>query len=150
MDQRSDVVLTAGAGRQAGGHSAEVAALVAALGLGDSLVIGTLHEHGVRAEAVPVLEWLPAVDVCWLDGADVAERHALRMQFASDDRSTPEGVALLDQWLTTRPAASLFTAGRRALGARLAQLDPLDREDAVNRIVAMCEAAGRAAGRRDH
>lgn len=146
MAQRRDVVMTAGAGRQTGERSAEVAALVAALGLGDSRVIGTLHDHGVRAETVPVLEWLPAVDVCWLDGADVAERHALRMQFASDDRSTPEGMALLDRWLTTRPAVALFAVGRRALRARLALIDPVDREDVVDRIVAMCEAAGRAAG----
>lgn len=146
MEQSSDVILAAGGGRPAGGRSAEVAALVAALGLGDSMIIGTLHDHGVRAEAVPVLEWLPAVDVCWLDGADVAERHALRMQFASDDRSTPEGMTLLDRWLTTRPAPSLFAAGRRALTAHLGRLDPTEREVAVDRIVAMCEAAGRAAG----
>jgi hypothetical protein len=146
MEQRSDAVLTAGAARAAGGRSAELAALVAAVGLGDSMVIGTLHDHGVRAETVPVLEWLPAVDVCWLDGADVAERYALRVQYASDDRSTPEGVELLDRWLTTRPAVSLFAAGRRALRARLALIDPVDRGDVVDRIVAMCEAAGRAAG----
>ena len=123
-----------------------MAALVAAVGLGDSAVIGALYDHGVRADMVPVLEWLPAVDVCWLDGADAAERHALRVQFASDDRSTPAGVDLLDQWLTTRPGASLFAAGRRALRARLALIDPADREEVVDRIVAMCEAAGRAAG----
>lgn len=146
MEQTSDVVRMAGAARTAGGRSAEVAALVAAVGLGDSMVIGTLYDHGVRAETVPVLEWLPAVDVCWLDGADVAERHALRVQYASDDRSTPDGVELLDRWLTTRPAVSLFAAGRRALRARLALIDPVDREEVVDRIVAMCEAAGRAAG----
>ena len=92
MDRTHDAVVTAEAGRAAGGRSAEVAALVAAVGLGDSTVIGTLYDHGVRGGTVPALEWLPAVDVCWLDGADVAERHALRVQFAADDRSTPEGV----------------------------------------------------------
>lgn len=146
MAELNDAVLTAGTGSRTNERSAEVAALVAALGLGDSMVIGTLYEHGVRAETVPVLEWLPAVDVCWLDGADVAERHALRVQYASDDRSTPEGVELLDRWLTTRPVVSLFAAGRRALRARLALIDPADRGDVVDRIVAMCEAAGRAAG----
>ncbi len=146
MAQTNDVVTTAETGRVAGGRSADVAALVAAVGLGDSTVIGTLYDHGVRAVTVPALEWLPAVDVCWLDGADVAERHALRVQFASDDRSTPAGVDLLDQWLTTRPPTSLFAAGRRALRARLALIDPADREEIVDRIVAMCEAAGRAAG----
>ena len=146
MEQVNDAVSAVGSGGRTGGRSAEIAALVAAVGLGDSVIIGTLYEHGVRAETVPVLEWLPAVDVCWLDGADVAERHALRVQYASDDRSTPEGVDLLDHWLTWRPAVSLFAAGRRALRARLALIDPVDREEVVDRIVAMCEAAGRAAG----
>lgn len=129
-----------------GSRSADVAALVAALGLGDAQVIETLFAAGVRAAAVPVLEWLPAVDVCWLDGADAAERHALRVQYAADDRCTPEGLALMDHWLTTRPPAALFQAGRRALRARLAMLDPLAREALADRIVARCEAAGRAAG----
>jgi hypothetical protein len=125
---------------------AEVAALVAALGLGDTEVVETLFRQGVRASTVPALEWLPAVDVCWLDGANAAERHALRVQYAADDRCTPEGLALVDRWLTTRPPAALFTAGRRALRARLAMLDPMARELLVERIVARCEAAGRAAG----
>lgn len=127
-------------------HGAEVAALVAALRLGDGEVIGTLHAHGVRAETAAVLEWVPAVDVCWLDGADVAERHALCVQFGTDDVGTPEGVALLQHWLTTRPPQALFDAGRRALRLRLALLDPADRGEVIDRIVARCEAAGRAAG----
>ncbi len=128
------------------GRGAEVAALVAALGLGDGQVIGTLHAHGLRAETSPVLEWIPAVDVCWLDGADTAERHALRVQFAADDRSTPAGVALLDAWLTSRPPAALFDASRRALRSALRLLEPPEREESIDRIVARCEAAGRAAG----
>lgn len=128
------------------GRGAEIAGLVAALGLGDGEVIATLHLHGVRAETVPVLEWLPAVDICWLDGADAAERHALRVQFAADDRSTPDGLALLDRWLTARPAQALFDVARQALRARITRLDPADRPEVIRRIIAMCEAAGRAAG----
>ena len=58
MAQTNDVVTTAETGRVAGGRSADVAALVAAVGLGDSTVIGTLYDHGVRAVTVPALEWL--------------------------------------------------------------------------------------------
>jgi hypothetical protein len=142
MEPTHDAETTAKAGLGTGGRSAEVAALVAAVGLGDSTVIGTLYDHGVRADMVPALEWLPAVDVCWLDGADAAERHALRVQFASDDRSTPAGVDLLGQWLTTSPASP----GRPPALRPAALIDPADREEVVDRIVAMCEAAGRAAG----
>lgn len=124
----------------------EVAALVAAVGLGDGDVVVTLYAHGLRAHTVPLVEWLPAVDVCWLDGADVAERHALRVQYAADGRSTSDGLALIDRWLTERPPVRLFDAGRRALRARLAALEPDDREAMVASIVARCEAAGRAGG----
>lgn len=144
MTEMNDEALT----RDEAGPSrgAEIAALVAALGVGDSEVIGTLHAHGVRAGTVPLLEWLPALDVCWLDGADAAERHALRVQFAADERSSAEGLALLDRWLMARPAPALFEAARRALRARFALLDDDDRHEAIMRIVAMCEAAGRAGG----
>lgn len=124
----------------------EVAALVAAVGLGDGDVVVTLYAHGLRAHTVPLVEWLPAVDVCWLDGADVAERHALRVQYSADDRSTTDGLALIDRWLTDRPPVRLFEAGRRALRARLAALDPDAREEMLASVVARCEAAGRAGG----
>lgn len=124
----------------------EVAALVAALGLGDGDVVVTLFAHGLRAHTVPLVEWLPAVDVCWLDGADAAERHALRVQYAADDRSTTDGLALIDRWLTERPPARLFEAGRRALRVRLAALDPDARDEMLATVVARCEAAGRAGG----
>lgn len=124
----------------------EVAALVAALGLGDGDVVVTLFAHGLRAHTVPLVEWLPAVDVCWLDGADAAERHALRVQYASDDRSTTDGLTLIDRWLTERPPVRLFEAGRRALRARLAALDGEAREEMLATVVARCEAAGRAGG----
>lgn len=126
--------------------SATIAALVAALGLGDGDTVAALHADGVRAELVPVLEWLPAVDICWLDGTNAAERHALRVQFASDARSTPEGVALLDRWLTERPAPEVFAAGKRALAVRLRLLPADERDATLERIVALCQAAGRAAG----
>jgi hypothetical protein len=127
-------------------EGAEVAALVAALGLGDNDVLVTLFAHGVRAETVPVIEWLPAVDVCWVDGVDAAERHALRVQFAADDRCTPAGLALLDGWLADRPPSRLFGAARRALASRLARLDPDEKDQMLARVVARCEAAGRAGG----
>lgn len=127
-------------------EGAEVAGLVAALGLGDNEVLVTLFAHGVRAETVAVLEWLPAVDVCWVDGVDAAERNALRVQFAVDERCTPAGLALLDGWLAERPPFRLFAAARRALASRLAHLDPDDRDEMLARIVGRCEAAGRAGG----
>lgn len=109
-------------------------------------IVDRLYAHGIRSSHLAVLEWLPAVDVCWLDGADEAERHALRLQYISDEHATPAGLAVLDGWLRTRPAPELVTAGRMALGSWLAALDEDERDEMVERIVGRCEAAGRAAG----
>lgn len=120
--------------------------LMAMLG-GVSLdIVDRLYAHGIRSSHLSVLEWLPAVDVCWIDGADHAERHALRLQYISDERSTVAGLAVLDGWLSTRPAPELVTAGRMALASWLTALDDDERDEMIARIVGRCEAAGRAAG----
>lgn len=126
--------------------SAELAALVAALGTGNSEVVATLFAAGVRATTAPLVEWLPAVEVCWVDGASVAERHALRVQYAADDRATTEGLALVDDWLSSRPAAEVFRAAKQALRVKLSQLDDDPRDHLLDAILSRCEAAGRASG----
>ena len=95
--------------------SLEKTALAEALGVTDTSVVDVLHGHGLRAGTAFVLEWLPAVDVCWVDGADAGEQNALRVQLAADDRATVDGLELLDQWLTSRPSPEHFEAGRRAI-----------------------------------
>ena len=122
------------------------AVLAEALGVADGAILDPLYAHGLRAATAFVLEWLPAVDVCWLDGAEAGERNALRVQLAADGRGTVEGLTLLDTWLTTRPAPEFFEAGRWAIRMRLLGLDEDAREATLDRIVAMCEAAGRAGG----
>lgn len=129
--------------------SLDLAALGDALCVTERAVLEELHGHGLRPATVAALEWIPAVDVCWLDGADAAERNAIRMQYAADDRATPEGIALLDGWLTTRPRPEFFEAGRRAIRLSLRLLDEDAREATLDRIVAICMAAGRAGGGTD-
>lgn len=114
-------------------------------GIGLDLV-DRLYAHGVRSNHVAVLEWLPAVDVCWIDGADESERHALRLQYIADDRATEAGLVVLDGWLRTRPAPELVAAGRIALMSWLVSLDDDAREALADRIIGRCEAASRAAG----
>lgn len=124
----------------------ERAELMAALGGVTLEVVDRLYAHGVRATTLYALEWLPAVDVCWIDGADEAERHAMRTQFVADPGTTRAGLALLEDWLTTRPAPALLAAAWYAIGAQLAVLDAEDRAATLARIVARCHAAGRASG----
>ena len=126
--------------------SLERIALTEALGVTDTSVIDVLHAHGLRAVTAFVLEWLPAVDVCWVDGADAGEQNALRVQLAADDRATVGALELLDQWLTTRPLPEHFEAARRAIRLQLRDLDEDGRRATLDRVVAICEAAGRASG----
>lgn len=124
----------------------EKLALAEALGVTDTQVIDLLHRNGLRDITAFVLEWLPAVDVCWIDGADAGEQNALRVQLAADDRALVNCLELLDQWLTTRPEPELFEAARRAIQIQLRDLDEDGRRSMLDRIVAICEAAGRASG----
>lgn len=126
--------------------SRERAALAQALGAPGTDVVNQLYEHGLRVSSAGVLDWLPAVEVAWTDGANEAERHALCTQFSADDRASDEGLALLDGWLTERPPDGLYVAGRRALRWRVQALEADERPAAVGRLVAICEAVGRAAG----
>lgn len=124
----------------------ERAALMATLP-GVSLdVVDRLFVHGVRASTVPVVEWLPAVDVCWCDGADPAEVDALRALYLSEPLATPDGAALLDRWLAERPSWPLFAAGWIAVSTMLSSRDEAARAALIARVLARCEAAARAAG----
>lgn len=129
--------------------SLDLAALGDTLCVTERPVLEELYANGLRAGTAAALEWIPAIDVCWLDGADAAERNAIRVQYAADDRATPEGIALLDGWLTTRPRPEFFEAGRRAIRLSLRLLDDDAREATLDRIVAICQAAGRAGGGAD-
>ena len=124
----------------------ERAALAQALGALDADACEPLFAQGLRASTAELVEWLPAVEVAWVDGADEAERHALRVHVTVEGRASAEGMVLLDGWLTQRPPEEFFLAGRGAIKARLGGLDADEREDVVARIVALCEATGRAAG----
>lgn len=132
--------------REAERAARERAALTEALGAPDPDACRQLHACGLRTSTIALVEWLPAVEVAWLNGTDEAERHALRVHFSSDDRVSAEGMVLLDRWLTLRPPDTLFAAGRRALRARLLTLGADEREALLARVLALCEATGRASG----
>lgn len=126
--------------------SFEKTALAEALGVTETHVIDLLYGNGLRAVTAFVLEWLPGVDVCWVDGVDAREQNALRVQLAADGRATVSGLELLNQWLTIRPSPEFFEAARRAIQFQLRDLDEGRRQAALDRVVAICEAAGRAGG----
>jgi hypothetical protein len=122
-------------------------ALRDALGTRDADVVEQLHAYGLRPTTAPLLlDWLPVVEVAWLDGADDRERTAIRTAFERDDRATAEALTLLDHWLAKRPAEGLFLSARRALADQLAALSDDERQPRLARILDACERVGRITG----
>lgn len=124
--------------------SRERQALAQALGSTDDESVDRLYANGLRAWTAVAVEWLPAVEVAWLDGADEAERDQLRRRCAVD--APEEALAQLNVWLVRPPSDQVILAGRRVLYDRLQPLDTDARRTALERILGLCELAGRAAG----
>lgn len=123
----------------------ERAALEAALGFPPPQVVGRLFAEGVRAISATALEWMPAVDICWLDGVDPAERVALQSAVSVHPRVSRDVAPVVERWLETRPSDELLAAGRIALRSRLAALSRSQQAATIRRIMDACEAAARAA-----
>ena len=121
-------------------------ALGTALGLHDPAVVIPLYEAGVRAESIGVLEWLPAIEVAWVDGVEMPERDELSRQFSESAGADGAGVSLIHHWLYSRPPQEALSAARHALRHRLTQLDEDNRQALLNRVSSRCEIVGRAAG----
>jgi len=119
-------------------------ALAEALRSADAESVDRLYANGLRASTAAAVEWLPAVEVAWLDGAGEAERDQLRHRCAVD--SQEESLAQLNAWLVSPPSEQVILAGRRVLYDRLQPLDTDARRTALERILGLCEVAGRAAG----
>lgn len=119
--------------------------LAAALGTHDAEAVNRLYVWGMRADSAALLEWLPALEVAWLDGADEGERQLFRERF---NATAPPAAArqLLEEWLARRPSHALFAAGRIAIRRRLQRQPEAERLASIDRIVRLCEDAGRAAG----
>lgn len=126
--------------------AAETRGLEAVLGFDDAEAIAALRAAGLTASTVGVLEWLPAIEVAWIDKVETAERELLRKQFADSVTADRAGLALLTEWLFVRPPHEAMFAARRALRHHLASMEAGARRDAVNQIVARCETVGRASG----
>jgi hypothetical protein len=125
---------------------AELRELAEAIGLGQADLVVPLHTAGLRAENVALLEWLPAVEVAWIDDVDRREREALRTRFGEVADQGTNGTALLTEWLFVRPPHEAMIAARRVLRHQLESLDAGPRRDMLRRIVSRCQAVGRASG----
>jgi len=117
-----------------------------ALGVHERDLIVPLHAAGLRAASAVLIEWLPAIEVAWIDDVDLAEREELRRQFAADPQSSGPALALLTEWLFVRPPLEAMVAARRVMRRRLDASDADNRRVMLGRIVSRCEAVGCASG----
>ncbi|MGE3956380.1 MAG: hypothetical protein AB7H96_06640 [Vicinamibacterales bacterium] len=146
MEKAREASRAAAAARVEQAGAGERQLLGDALGVHDAAILGPLHAAGMRASHGVLLEWLPAIDIAWVDDIEMEEREELRRQFAVDPQANASGLALLSEWLFLRPPREALMAARQALRSRLDAMDPTTRQDVVARIVARCEAVGRASG----
>lgn len=124
--------------------SHERQALAQALGSTDAESVERLYASGLRASTAVAVEWLPAVEVAWLDGADEGERDELLRRCATG--APKDALTQLTAWLDRPLSDQVVLAGRRVLYDRLQPLDTEARRSAIERIIGLCELAGRAAG----
>ncbi|MFN7914320.1 MAG: hypothetical protein U0Q55_03200 [Vicinamibacterales bacterium] len=121
-------------------------ALVDALGIEDPAVVGPLHAAGLSASNVSLLDWLPAIEVAWVDDVDMHEREELRRQYATDPASDGASLSLLTEWLFVRPPHEALLAARQALRRRVDALPEPERRSRIQAIVQRCETVGHASG----
>ena len=124
----------------------EKRALADAVGVHDDLLVGRLHEAGFRAGNAALLDWLPAIDVAWVDSTlDVRERHELRTHIAADPRADGPSVALMTEFLFIQPSPELMEAARNVLRRQLA-MEPALRDARLDTILERCEQVAEASG----
>lgn len=121
-------------------------ALADELGVDDDQLVGRLHEAGFRAGNAGLLDWLPAIDVAWVDSLDVRERHELRTHIAADPRGDAPSIAQMTEFLFIQPSPELMDAARDVLRRQLAALDEAARHARLDTILERCESVAEASG----
>lgn len=92
-----------------------------------------------------IVEFLPALELAWQGGVDVAERDRL-LAAARLGAASQAVMDLIADWCVTMPDPAVFEAGLVILRCRLKALSPDDRPLFVDRVIAACNTVANAAG----
>lgn len=109
------------------------------------VAVRRLSAAGVTRDTAPVVEFLPALDVAWQGGVDVAERDRL-LAAAGLGAAPQHTMDLIADWCLTRPDPAVFEAGLVVLRYRLQALSPDERPLMVARVIGACDTVANAAG----
>lgn len=104
-----------------------------------------LSAAGVTPDSAPTVELLPALEVAWQGGVDVAERDRL-LAAAGLGAASRQTMDLIAEWCVRRPDAEVFEAGLLVLRYRLQALAVDERPLFVARVTGACETVAKAAG----
>ena len=123
-------------------------ALAAASGIHDPAVLDTIADLGISVETVAALGLVPLVEVAWADRTIHDEEHAAVLKAAEESGIEPGSPAraLLDEWLESRPPATLLAAWKDYVESLDAALDPGERETLRDELMERARHVAEAAG----
>lgn len=123
------------------------AALGKVSGISDSPTLDALIEMGITAETLTAVSLVPMVVVAWADGKlDEAERSAILKAFREANADNEGTSALLEEWLSSRPAPELLDSWKLYIKAVLEELRPEAREALRVQLVGGARDVAEAAG----
>ncbi len=123
-------------------------ALAKASGISDPAVLDTLLAHGIKAETVAALSFVPLLEVAWADGRlDAKERSAvLARAHEAGIESGSFAHGLLEAWLERRPDRGLLTAWTQFVHGLSARLSPTEAAAMKTALIQRARTVATASG----
>ena len=136
--------------RRKAADAAELRRLGEALRLSDEELLVKLRAAGFGPSQVAVVRVLPALEIAWSDGAvGNAEGELLKQllrRHSDQQQASAEAIALLDDFLLTRPPDEVFHQARRAAKIAVSTADGDEGAQLAARIFAEAREIAEAGG----
>jgi hypothetical protein len=119
-----------------------------ASGMTDDAVLDKLVGLGLRANTIAALSLVPLIEVAWADGEIQSNERTAILQGAHGKglEQGTDGYALLESWLTKRPAPALLDAWEGYIKALASQLNDEQNRLLKNQIVGFAKMVAASAG----
>jgi tellurite resistance protein len=119
-----------------------------ASGMTDDAVLDKLVGLGLRANTIAALSLVPLIEVAWADGEIQSNERTAILQGAHGKglEQGTDGYALLESWLTKRPAPALLDAWEGYIKALASQLNDEQNRLLKTQIVGFAKMVAASAG----